>query len=169
MWGEVLITSSVIFGTEEEVTCIPISCMVCTSLFFCSRLHLSMGQRCLTAWVQHTYGKIVISASTRERCIAHFLYSLTTVNAARNLGRIIAQRCKHMGISNVAWTRNYHYRRSPTRKYHRVDAFERGLRGAGIQLFEKKLRMRPPTKPYRVVSHYRGPPIKRAIDWNILR
>ena len=51
------------------------------------------------AYVQHSDGSMVVSASTKEWAIKQCLYSTADVSAAENIGRILAQRCLESGIS----------------------------------------------------------------------
>eukprot|EP00117_Sycon_ciliatum_P043613 scpid54799/ scgid31558/ 39S ribosomal protein L18, mitochondrial len=113
------------------------------------RLHLIETNAGLTAWVQHTYGKIVVRASTTDDCINHFLYSNTSVNAARQLGRIMAQRMKMSGIWNITWTRKGVFRRAN----QKADAFEAAIMGAGIALHERRNKVKDTHEPFRVIYY----------------
>lgn len=55
------------------------------------------------AEVEHHTGRIVVTASTKEKCIRSRLYQSTDVSAAACLGRIIASRCLRVGISCVSF------------------------------------------------------------------
>lgn len=57
----------------------------------------------MSAYVNHNNGSRVVEASTREFCIAKFLYKTSDVSAAANVGRVIAQRCKETGLYRVMW------------------------------------------------------------------
>lgn len=65
------------------------------------RLNLEQSNRHTTGQVVHYTGTIVVSASTREWSIKQQLYSTADVNAAENIGRILAQRCLESGITEV--------------------------------------------------------------------
>lgn len=72
--------------------------------FFSSRLNrlfLECTQRHVTARVEHFTGKTVVLASTKEWAIKQHLFSTTDINAVRNIGHIIAQRCLQSGISEL--------------------------------------------------------------------
>ncbi|XP_045607936.1 large ribosomal subunit protein uL18m [Procambarus clarkii] len=65
------------------------------------KLNLEQSNRHTTGQVVHYTGTIVVSASTREWSIKQQLYSTADVNAAENIGRILAQRCLESGITEV--------------------------------------------------------------------
>jgi len=65
------------------------------------KLILEKGTPHTTAYIQHCSGEIVLSASTKEWAIRKYLYSGNDVSAAKNIGKIIAQRCLESGILHV--------------------------------------------------------------------
>ncbi|XP_071528762.1 large ribosomal subunit protein uL18m isoform X2 [Panulirus ornatus] len=66
------------------------------------KLHLEQSNRHIKGWVEHHTGITVVSASTHEWSIKQHLYSTTSVNAAENIGRILAQRCLESGICEIS-------------------------------------------------------------------
>ena len=56
-----------------------------------------------TAYVNHNNGTKVVKASTTELAIARHLYKTSDVCAAYNVGRVVALRCKEMGLQRVMW------------------------------------------------------------------
>jgi len=52
-------------------------------------------------YVEHSSGRVVVSASSREMAIGKHLYSTIDVSAAENVGRVLAQRCMESGITNM--------------------------------------------------------------------
>ena len=56
-----------------------------------------------SAYVNHNSGTKVVEASTTELCIARHLYKTSDVAAAYNVGRVVALRCKEMGLNRVMW------------------------------------------------------------------
>ena len=51
----------------------------------------------------HNSGVVLVSASTTEFEITKHLYKTTDVTAAKNIGRVMAQRCLEAGITRVRW------------------------------------------------------------------
>ena len=56
-----------------------------------------------SAYVNHNNGTKVVEASTTELCLARHLYKTSDVAAAYNVGRLVALRCKEMGLIRVMW------------------------------------------------------------------
>ena len=71
--------------------------------FFIHRLQFLITNRHTRAQVVHNSGLVLVSASTTEFEISRHLYKTTDVTAARNIGRVIAQRCLEAGIARVRW------------------------------------------------------------------
>ena len=55
----------------------------------------------------HNSGVVLVSASTAEFEITKHLYKTTNISAAKNLGRVLAQRCQEAGITRVYWEPQY--------------------------------------------------------------
>ena len=55
----------------------------------------------------HNSGVVLVSASTAEFEITRHLYKTTDISAAKNLGRVLAQRCQEAGITRVFWEPQY--------------------------------------------------------------
>lgn len=77
-------------------------------LVFCEfppsfRLTLNLSTRHTSAYVTHNNGLRVVEASMKEFCIARHLYKTHDVAATYNIGRVIAQHCKEMGLYGVMW------------------------------------------------------------------
>ena len=71
------------------------------------RLKFIISNRHSRAEVLHNSGVVVASASTVEFEITRHLYKTTDISAARNLGRVLAQRCQEAGITRVYWEPQY--------------------------------------------------------------
>ena len=72
-------------------------------------------------------GKTLVSASTVERDIASQITDKSKVDAARTVGKIVAERAKEAGIEAVVFDRGGY-------KYHgRVAALAEGAREAGLR------------------------------------
>ncbi|XP_044531688.1 39S ribosomal protein L18, mitochondrial isoform X1 [Gracilinanus agilis] len=63
------------------------------------RLRVNRTQHHIEAFVEHSSGDVVVSASTREWAIKKHLYRTRNVNACENIGRVLAQRCLEAGIN----------------------------------------------------------------------
>ena len=57
--------------------------------------------------MSHNSGVVLASASTTEFEITRHLYKTTDISAAKNLGRVLAQRCLEAGITRVYWEPQY--------------------------------------------------------------
>ena len=55
----------------------------------------------------HNSGVVLVSASTAEFEITRHLYKTRDISAAKNLGRVLAQRCQEAGITRVYWEPQY--------------------------------------------------------------
>ena len=75
--------------------------------FFFLRLKFIISNRHSRAEVLHNSGVVLASASTVEFEISRHLYKTTDISAARNLGRVLAQRCLEAGITRVYWEPQY--------------------------------------------------------------
>jgi large subunit ribosomal protein L18 len=71
------------------------------SVNFYHKLMFQQSTRFLTAWVEHSSGKVIMSVSTKEYAIAKHLYRLNDISAAENIGRVLAQRCRECGITSM--------------------------------------------------------------------
>lgn len=67
------------------------------------RLKFLITNRHTRAQVVHNSGVVLVSASTTEFEITKHLYKTTDVTAAKNIGRVMAQRCLEAGITRVRW------------------------------------------------------------------
>uniref|UniRef100_A0A0B6ZVL3 Large ribosomal subunit protein uL18m n=1 Tax=Arion vulgaris TaxID=1028688 RepID=A0A0B6ZVL3_9EUPU len=63
------------------------------------KLVISHTQRHTEAWVEHSNGEKVLSASTKEWAIRSQLYNCTDVAASVSVGQVLAQRCLKSGIT----------------------------------------------------------------------
>ena len=73
------------------------------STYILCRLVYIPTSRHSTAFVNHNNGAVVVAASTTELAIARHLYKTSDVAAAYNVGRVMAVRCKEMGLYRVMW------------------------------------------------------------------
>lgn len=64
---------------------------------------LNISLRHVSGYVDHSNGLKVAEASTKEFCIARHLYKTCDVSAAYNVGRVLAKRCKEMGLYRMMW------------------------------------------------------------------
>jgi len=72
-------------------------------------------------------GRTLAAASTREKDIAKGLESLKAVGAAEKIGKIIAERAKERGVTQVTFDRGGY-------KYHgRIKALADAARSAGLE------------------------------------
>ena len=67
------------------------------------RLQLEFSNYHITGVVTHNNGTTIVRASTREFCIARYLYKTTDISASHNIGRVLAQRCLETGVNRVMW------------------------------------------------------------------
>ena len=67
------------------------------------RLQLELSNYHITGTVSHNNGTTIVQASTREFCIARYLYKTTDISASHNIGRVLAQRCLETGVTGVMW------------------------------------------------------------------
>lgn len=67
------------------------------------RLMLEISNYHVSGYVDHNNGLKVAEASTKEFCIARHLHKTCNVSAAYNVGRVLAERCKEMGLYRVMW------------------------------------------------------------------
>lgn len=72
-------------------------------------------------------GHTLVAASTREKDVATGLKSLTAMDAASKVGKVVAERAKAKGITAVVFDRAGY-------KYHgRIKALADAARGAGLE------------------------------------
>ena len=79
-----------------------------------NRLVFIPTSRHSSAYVNHNAGTKVVEASTAELCIARHLYKTSDVAAAYNVGRVVALRCREMGLNRIMWEHK------PDRNHKRV-------------------------------------------------
>ncbi|PFX20453.1 39S ribosomal protein L18, mitochondrial-like [Stylophora pistillata] len=107
---------------------------------FYNKLKFLITNRHTRAQVVHNSGFVLVSASTTEFEITRHLYKTTDVTAARNIGRVIAQRCLEAGITRVRWET----KKGDLRK-QRTTAFSEALKEGGVILSEPKKVIPPET------------------------
>lgn len=95
------------------------------------RLLFDRSQRQTAAYVEHSSGKRIVTASTREVAIMRHLYSNNDVSAAENIGRVIAQRCFECGITSMVLEPL-----NNTDKSEKFAAFCKAVKDGGIELSE---------------------------------
>ncbi|KAK2574111.1 39S ribosomal protein L18 [Acropora cervicornis] len=89
-------------------------------------LKFIISNRHSRAEVVHNRGVVLASASTVDFEITRHLYKTTDISAARNLGRVLAQRCIEAGITRVYWEPKYDYTpKKRRRKWLRLPASKR--------------------------------------------
>lgn len=96
-------------------------------LIFESRLRQTL------AYVEHSSGKRVVSATTREYAIMRHLHSAVDVAAAENVGRVLAQRCLQCGITCMLLEPL-----NNSDKSEKFQAFRNAMMSAGIEMTEPK-------------------------------
>jgi large subunit ribosomal protein L18 len=78
--------------------------------------------------IDDTSGKTLVSASTIDKDVAAQIEGKNKVDAARVVGKIVAERAKSVGVSAVVFDRGGY-------QYHgRVAALAEGAREAGLEL-----------------------------------
>jgi len=98
---------------------------------FYHRVKVNFHSNNTSAYVEHCEGDTVVTASTKETCIARQLYSTADVSAAENIGYVLAQRCREAGITSMMFVPPEYADRSD--KWARfLAAFQEG----GIELNE---------------------------------
>jgi large subunit ribosomal protein L18 len=102
------------------------------------RLMLDISSRHITGYVVHNNGLRVAEASTKEFCISRYLYKTCDVSASYNIGRVLAQRCKDMGLYRIMWEHK------KDRSREKVKMFLKAFNEAGIILNEPKVRQTMP-------------------------
>ncbi|KAL9981576.1 hypothetical protein ACROYT_G010297 [Oculina patagonica] len=107
---------------------------------FYNKLKFLITNRHTRAQVLHNSGVVLVSASTTEFEITKHLYKTTDVTAAKNVGRVMAQRCLEAGITQVRWE----VKKGDLRK-QRTSAFSQAIKDGGIILSEPKKVIPPET------------------------
>ncbi|CAH3192806.1 unnamed protein product [Porites evermanni] len=106
-----------------------------------NKLKFIISNRHSRAEVLHNSGVVLVSASTAEFEITRHLYKTTDISAAKNLGRVLAQRCQEAGITRVYWEPQY-----GDRNKLRVKAFSSALaKGGFVKLNEHRRVIHPQT------------------------
>ena len=82
---------------------VAIYCLKNVLCYWLCRLMFTPSSRHSAAYVNHNNGTRVVEASTTELCIARHLYKTSDVSSAYNIGRVVAVRCKEMGLHRVMW------------------------------------------------------------------
>lgn len=98
---------------------------------FYHRIVFERTNRHTAAFVEHSSGVKIILASTKELAIARHLYSTTDVSAAENIGRVLAERCKQSGITEMILHQGENDDRS-----EKFQSFQKALVDGGIDLSE---------------------------------
>ncbi|KAM9313408.1 large ribosomal subunit protein uL18m [Gastrophryne carolinensis] len=97
------------------------------------RLRLERTRRHVTAYVEHSNGNIVLSASTKEWAVKKHLYSTIDTMACENIGRVLAQRCLEAGINFML------FREIPwIFRCESVQRFRKAMVDSGIKLTEPR-------------------------------
>ncbi|XP_029193959.1 39S ribosomal protein L18, mitochondrial-like isoform X1 [Acropora millepora] len=106
-----------------------------------NKLKFIISNRHSRGEVVHNSGVVLASASTVDFEITRHLYKTTDISAARNLGRVLAQRCIEAGITRVYWEPKY-----GDRTKLRVKAFASAIsKGGTVLLNEPKRIVHPET------------------------
>ncbi|KAM4675608.1 large ribosomal subunit protein uL18m [Discoglossus pictus] len=97
------------------------------------RLRFERSQHHVTAFIEHSDGNVVVSASTREWAVKRHLYSTKDAMASENIGRVLAQRCLEAGISYVVF-------KAIPWEFHAegVQRFRNALKEGGVVLSEPR-------------------------------
>ena len=91
------------------------------------RLSLHRTSQHIYAQVFYTESKVIASASTLQKDVAAGLKGTSNIDAAKAVGKAIAERAKEKGITQVAFDRSGF-------KYHgRVKALAEAAREAGLE------------------------------------
>jgi large subunit ribosomal protein L18 len=98
---------------------------------FYHRLLFERSHRHTAAYVEHSSGKRVITASTKELAIMRHLYSATDVSAAENIGHILARRCLESGITSMILQEH-----DNSEKSEKFQAFRDAVVAGGVELSE---------------------------------
>jgi len=106
-----------------------------------NRLIFHRSPRSTAAYVEHSSGRKVVSASTRELAIMRHLYSPIDVSAAENIGSIIARRCLESGISCLVFQEL-----DNNEKSEKMQAFRNAVIAGGIEL-QEAVEFRPDYEP----------------------
>ena len=89
---------------------------------FSNKLVIECTHRHITAYVINNCGLRIAEATTQEFEIARHLYRCYDINAATNIGRVLAERCCMVGIHRVVWDNLKHKRRFGKKKFQAVFA-----------------------------------------------
>lgn len=73
--------------------------------------------RHITASIKHNSGVTLTEATTKEFDIAKHLYRTYDVNAAANIGRVLADRCRIFGIRRVVWDKRKNKEKLTKKKF----------------------------------------------------
>ncbi|ESO95524.1 hypothetical protein LOTGIDRAFT_76938, partial [Lottia gigantea] len=96
------------------------------------KIKFDISARNIIAEIIHNSGKVVVSASTKEKAIKAHLHSCNDKSAALNLGRILAHRCLQAGITRVKYQFQIADRQS-----ERMEVFLSALRSNKLIISEK--------------------------------
>ncbi|KAJ7388724.1 ribosomal protein L18 [Desmophyllum pertusum] len=107
---------------------------------FYNKLKFLITNRHTRAQVLHNSGLVLVSASTTELEITRHLYKTTDITAAKNIGRVLAQRCLEAGITRVRWEMKY-----GDKHKLRVNTFSQAIKEGGVILSETKKVISPET------------------------
>ncbi|KAL3314903.1 Mitochondrial ribosomal protein L18 [Cichlidogyrus casuarinus] len=88
--------------------------------------------------VRHRNDSVVVSASTEENSINNRLYSCVDVNAAKNVGLILARRMHQCGLNEVFFDFE-----EQSNTNQSIQVFTKALTDSGIQLIEEPLLKAP--------------------------
>ncbi len=76
---------------------------------FYHRCTFKVANGCLEGNVEHSSGKVVIKASTKELPFQRYMYSIRDVNASINLGKLLATRCFKAGITQMEFLKSTNF------------------------------------------------------------
>ncbi len=79
---------------------------------FYHRCTFKIVSGCLEGSVEHSSGKTIIKASTKELPFQRYTYSIRDVNASINLGKLLATRCFKAGITQMEYLKSTNFEES---------------------------------------------------------
>ena len=140
------------FYTKQEIT------------RFTNKLVIECTHRHVTAYVLNISGMRVAEATTKEFEIARHLYRTYDINAATNIGRVLAQRCCMVGIRRVVWDNRKNSNRLRKKKFLAVFA---GIKESeNIHLDEpKEIKTNYPLAVNNYLEKYRPEGYEELMVW----
>lgn len=107
-------------GTSHESTNHP-------SRSYYHRVYMDKSEKYVTLSIEHSTGKVVVEASSKEKLIREKLFSGSDVCASENVARVLAERCLRSGITCVHWPRDEEAEGSQSLKVARDTMLECGV------------------------------------------